>query len=172
MKSLGIVKERHNKYFRWILYIVVIVMLLSIYPLLKMLHLDLWIICLLFALICLSGFLFLEKVVDGFVKEGEIKVLNDSFNFEINGETLNLPFKDIKIILFHPMLGLSKGDNSFKVYECKIKTTSNLYTYKITREEIRKGKLIKKNLINSKAFDLFKFLDAKKINYRFGKRVY
>ena len=91
-------------------------MLLSIYPLLKMLHLDLWIIWLLFALICLSGFLFLEKVVDDFVKEGEIKVLNDSFNFELNGETLNLPFKDIKIILFHPMLGLSKVDNSFKVY--------------------------------------------------------
>jgi len=78
---------------------------------------------------------------------------------------------EIKMILLTPMLGVSKVADTYKVYNCQIKTNDNLYSYQITREEILNGKLIAKNLMNPKAFDLIKFIEKQKINYRFGNRI-
>ena len=75
------------------------------------------------------------------------------------------------MILLQPMLGLSKIPDTYKAYKCQIKTNDNLYSYQITREELKDGKLVAKNITNPKAFDLIKFLDKRQIQYRFGKRI-
>ena len=168
---VGIVKEKYSKTNRWILYIVVTLLLLSTYPLLMLFNMGLGITWLVFAIICIAGFVFIHKVADDIIILGEVEVCDDSFVFDLKGNIITIPFNEIKMILLKPMLGLSKLADTFKVYDCQIKTNDNLYSYQITREEVIDGKLIAKNLLNPKAFDFIKFLEKQKINYRFGKRI-
>lgn len=168
---IGIVKEKYRKKFRWLFYIAVPLLLLSTYPLLLLADVELGIIWFLLAVICVAGFVFIHKVADDIIVLGEVEICDDSFVFDLKGDINKIPFKEIKMILLKPILGVSKVADTYKVYDCQIKTSDNLYSYQITREEIVDGKLIAKNLMNPKAFDFIKFLEEQKINHRIGKRI-
>ncbi|MFT6921483.1 MAG: hypothetical protein ACJA1C_000480 [Crocinitomicaceae bacterium] len=169
--QIGIVEGKHSKSVRWIFYIGIPLLLLISYPVLDILNLDIGYTWIVFSILCISGFAVIHKVADDVIFKGEMEINEDSFSFHLNEETTSIPFKDIKMVLLYPMLGLSKIPDTFKSYKCQIKTHDNVYTYQITREELKDGKLIAKNILNPKAFDLIKFLDKQKINYRFGKRI-
>lgn len=124
-----------------------------------------------FAIICVAGFIFIHKIADDIIVLGEVEILDDSFVFDLKDNITTIPFREIKMILLKPMLGVSRVPDTYKVYDCQIKTDDKLYSYQITREEIVNGKLIAKNLMNPKAFDFVKFLEKQKINHRFGKRI-
>ncbi|MCH2234772.1 MAG: hypothetical protein MK078_11035 [Crocinitomicaceae bacterium] len=169
---VGIVKEKYSKSFRWIFYIGVPLLLLSTYLLLMLVNIDLGFTWLVLAIICIAGFVFIDKVVDDIIILGEVAIREDSFVFDLKENVITIPFNEIRMILLKPMLGVSRVADTFKVYNCQIKTNDNLYIYQITREEIKSGKLIAKNLMNPRAFDFIRFLEKQKINHRFGKRIY
>jgi hypothetical protein len=168
---IGIVEEKYNKSIRWIFYIGIPLLLLISYPLIDLLNLGLDFTWLVFAILCIVGFVAIHKIVDDVIFKGDVEIHEDSFSFLVDEEYTTIPFKDIKMMLLQPMLGLSKIPDTFKAYKCQIKTHDNLYTYQITREELKNGKLVAKNILNPKVFDLIKFLDKQQIHYRFGKRI-
>ncbi len=168
---VGIVKEKYSKSFRWIFYIGVPLLLLSTYPLFVLVNMSLGFTWFVFALICITGFIVIHKVVDDIIILGEVEIREDSFVFDIKENVITIPFNEIRMILLKPILGMSRVADTYKAYNCQIKTNDNLYTYQITREEIRNGKLIAKNLLNPRAFDFITFLEKQKINHRFGKRI-
>jgi hypothetical protein len=58
---------------------------------------------------------------------------------------------------------VSRVEFTFKVYDCHIKAEKE-YHFDVTREAIENGKIISRNLINPKAFDLIRFLEQKQID--------
>ena len=170
--QIGIVKEKYSKPFRLIFYIGFFLFLIATYPLLMQLNIGLGLTLIVFSLIGITGFIFIDKVVEDIILLGNIEIRDDSFVIDLEDDRNIILFKEIKMILLKPKLGGSTNGSTSKVYVCQIKTIDELYSYHITREEIRNGKLIARNLMRPKAFDFIQFLEKQKINHRIGKRSY
>lgn len=170
--QIGIVKERYNKKTRWFYYIVMPLILIAIYPLLLILNFGLTITWILFSIVTIISLIIIDKVIDSIIIIGKIEIGDKQFKITLDKEVLTISFDKIKCIILNPKLGLSKLPHTFKVYQCQIKTIESDYKFDITREELRNGKIISKNILASRAFDLIKFLEKKKILYKIEKRVY
>jgi len=169
--EIGIVKGKYSKPIRWVFYICIPVLLIITYPILEPLDLGISTTWLIFGILCISGFIIIHNIADKVDHIGTVELLNDSFNFKVDNTLKSIPFVEIQSIILQPMLGVSRLPQTFKVYKCNIQTTTGKYTYQITREEVKNGKLKPKNLLNPKAFDFIKFLDSHSINYKYGKRI-
>jgi len=169
---IGIVKEKYEKKTRWLFYILIPLFLLATYPTLIALNIGNLTAGIIFVIITIVSFILLDKIVDDIDILGEIEIQNDSFILFQNGQEILIPFKKVKMFLLNPKLGLSRVAETYNVYNCEIMTDENNYHLNITRGEIRNGKIVLRNLVNPKAFDLIKFLKKQKINHRIEGRKY
>jgi hypothetical protein len=169
---IGIVKEKYNKKIRWFYYVIIPLLLLVSYPILMTLNLEIGLVWILFALLCIISFVLIHKIVDDIIIIGEMEIDSDKFKLKLNNQETPIPFDSIKMVLLKPKLGFSRVAHTFKVYECQIKTHEDYYRFDVTREEVENGDIVAKNILNPKAFDLIKFLKRKNINYRIEQRVY
>ncbi len=124
-----------------------------------------------FLLLTITLFIFIDKVVDSFLIVGQVIIEDQEFVFNQNNNSVTIPFKEIRVIILTPILGISKIASTFKTYNLALTTVNNtVVQYQITREEIVNGKLLSKNIVNPNRFDLVKFLESKKIRFEFGDR--
>lgn len=170
--EIGIVNEKNSKYKRWFFYTTTPIFLVVLFALLQSYIEMNFLLISLIILIGISAFILIEKYVDGFNILGIIEINDNSLEIFINSKSEKIDFQDITFMELNPKLGLSKSKETFTIYEVKIRTKDENYTYLLTREELRNRKLIRKNLFNPNAFDLIKFLEKKRIKFEFGKRIY
>lgn len=163
---IGIVREKYNKKTRWLFYFLIPIFLLATYPALKALNIEDLTAGIIFGIIAIVCFVLLDKKIDDIVILGKLEIKNDSFILIQDNQEVLIPFKNIRMFLLNPKIGLSRVAETYKVYDCQIRTEENNYRLKLTRGEIRNGKIVARNLLNPKAFDLIKFLKKKKINHR------
>lgn len=163
---IGIVKEKYNKKTRWLFYILIPLFLLVTYPLLIEFGFEKLIAAITFGFITIVSFILLDKKVEDIEIVGELEINSDSFLVIQNDQEILIPFKNIRLFLLNPTIGLSRVAETYKVYDCQIKTIEKNYHLKLTRCEIKNGKVVSRNLVNPKAFDLIKFLKKQNINLR------
>lgn len=170
--QIAIVKAKYDKKIRWIYYIVIPILLLALFPFLMLLNPEIITTSILFGIICVLSFVFIDKVVDGIIIQGEIQINATDLIINFENQKSTIPYDQIRMIILKPKLGLSRVAHTFKVYDCQIKTEEHYYHFDVTRESVENGKIKARNLMNPKAFDLIRFLEEKKINHRFEKRIY
>ncbi len=170
--QIAIVKAKYDKKIRWIYYIIIPILLLASFPFLMILNLKIGITFSLFAVIGILSFVFIDKVVDGIIIQGEIQMNDKELIINFENQKSTIPYNQIKMIILKPKLGLSRVAHTFKVYNCQLKTGDHYYHFDVTREAVENGKIKARNLINPNAFDLIRFLEQKKVNHRIENRIY
>ena len=170
--KLAIVKAKYDKKIRWIYYIVIPILLIILFPFLLQLNPEIITTSILFGIICILSFVFIDKVVDSIMIQGEIKINANDLIINFENQKSTIPYNKIKIIILKPRLGMSRVSRTFKVYDCQIKSEEHYYHFEVTRESVENGKIKARNLMNPKAFDLIRFLEEKKLNHRIEKRIY
>jgi hypothetical protein len=167
--KIGIVEVKYNKKNRWIYYIVIPILLPALFPLFFMFIPEIITTFVLYGIACILSLVFIDKVIDGIIFKGEIQINENELIICFNEQETTIPFNQIKLIILKPILGMSRVEYTFKVYDCQIKAEKE-YHFNVTRAAFENGKIISRNLINPKAFDLIRFLEQKQMNYRIEKR--
>ena len=167
--KIGIVEAKYDRKIRWIYYIVIPILLPALFPLFFMFIPEIITTFFLCGIACILSLVFIDKVIDGIIFKGEIQINENELTICFNEQETTIPFNQIKLIVLKPKLGMSRVEYTFKVYDCQIKAEKE-YHFDVTREAFENGKIISRNLINPKAFDLIRFLEQKQINYRIEKR--
>ncbi len=163
---VAIVKQKYGKKKRWWFYILYYTVLLTTFPLLITLNVDKSIAGILFAALVLASLLLIDKLIEDVEVIGKVEIKTDSFVIIQNGKKTPVPFNAIQMFLLTPLIGVSRVAETYKAYDCQIRTNEKNHRLALTRAEVRNGKIITKNLIRPNAFDLIKLLKRQNINYR------
>lgn len=166
--TVGIVEQKFSRRTRRIFYVLHMLILIIAYPLLKAVGIETPIAEILLSFMIFGSLFFIHRIVEGVKIIGKIQVKDDSFILDQNNKQVSVPFKEIQMFLLIPVLGSSRISENYKVYACQIRTNENNHRLNLTREEVRNGKIINKNITRPSAFDLIHFLKKKHIQHRIG----
>lgn len=163
---IAVVKQKYSKKNRRWFYIFYYAILLVTFPLLIALDIPKSMAGILFAIMVITSLILIQKFAEDVEIIGTVEIKTDSFEVIQNGEKILIPFSEIQMFLLNPLLGTSRVAETYKAYDCQIRTSQKNYRFTLTREELRNGKVRPKNLMRPNAFDLITFLKQKNIQYR------